>query len=322
MSHVLLTTETDATRALAAALCRVQSLAVGWLRRLGLDVLEVLDIGIEVVAPSGDRRADIHLDVITPDGQRKVIVEAKVDAPVDLAQLADASRSADHVISLVPADIEPPHMPGIVGATWEDALAVLRGGDGADDVSRFLADELSRLLDSPTIRRRRQLALLKPQSLPGGWSCSVDANSAGGDLLTLTGPDRPGGRWVSVEISDRARSKATPLRAQILVCSSTSATDPTVWAALGRTARCWPAGSFRDVVCGTGGRRREEESEAAAAHHVPTSWTYGYGQVQMEKHAWAGFGPRLELVGDDPQVLVDRAVEIAMDLDQAVAEIA
>ncbi|NYD40063.1 hypothetical protein [Nocardioides panaciterrulae] len=319
---MLLTTETEATRALAAALLRSLSLARDWLRHLGVPCDAVTDVRVEEIVLDGERRADVRLDVFVAGSVAVLTVEAKLDAPVDVSQLADTKRASDVVVSLVPAGIAPPVLSGVVAATWEDLVKLMQRGPHADAVTQFLADELMLLLDSPAIRRRRRLAALIPAPLPSNWSCSVVGNKAGGDLLILTGPEMPSGQWVQVEVSDRSRGQRTPLRAHVLACSRSSATDPVVWSALGHAAGRSTLVPPEHVAHGQRGRRTPEETSAAAVNQVPASWTYGYGQNQLTRWGWAGFGPRLELIEGNPEPLVAHAVNLAVAIDRELAAVA
>ena len=146
----MLTNEVGATRAIGSAFARRPQLAVAWLQFLGLTSSAVSQVRAEVSRDG--RRADLRFENTVGEAVFKsVFVEAKLDAPVDELQLSDALAASDCVISLVPASIRPPRVPGVTEATWEDVLAILRSDPGADAVSNFIADEIGKLLSSPVI---------------------------------------------------------------------------------------------------------------------------------------------------------------------------
>lgn len=326
-SHVqLLTNEMSATRALGAVFNRESaegkasrlSLGVEWLRRLGIECDEVVAVTVEDATATPGRRADLHFVLRASNGTVEAIVEAKLDAPIDVEQLRDALRGDRHVISLVPAGIRPNIVPGVTAATWEDLIEILRRGQSASEVSAFVADELEFLLASPRILHRRRVAELVGQDLPDGWTFVVDESTAGGALLNIEGP-RHRARGTSIEISDAARGRPTELRAQVMAYSTTDPNDPIVWSALARAAADAPTRPAC-VTLGQHRRRTSEEREAAEAAGVPAEWTYGYGRRQFEKYGWAGFGPRFQLAdGMRQDTLVKHAIQVAGSIDAALA---
>lgn len=322
----LLTNEVAATRALgvifnreaAAAEQSRLSLGAEWMRRVGIDCDAVVAVTVEDATAIRGRRVDLRFVLRTSSGPVDVIVEAKLDAPIDVEQLRDALCGGHRVISLVPAGIQPSTVPDVTAATWEDLIEIFRRGQGASEVSAFIADELELLLASPKILHRRQLAELVGKDLPQGWTFVVDESTAGGAILNIEGP-RHEGRGTSVEISNTYRGRPTELRAQVLAYSTTAPADSIVWSALARAAAEAPT-QPDCVTLGHHGQRTSEERAIATAVGVPAGWTYGYGQRQFEKYGWAGFGPRFQLVdGVRQDTLVKHAIQVARSVDAALA---
>ena len=307
MSVAMLTNEVGATRAIGSAFARRPQLAVAWLQFLGLTSSAVSQVRAKVSRDG--RRADLRFENTVGEAVFKsVFVEAKLDAPVDELQLSDALAASDCVISLVPASIRPPRVPGVTEATWEDVLAILRSDPGADAVSNFIADEIGKLLSSPVIAHRRWLAQLAPTPSPPGWSSAVYGAGSGRDVLVLASPPTAAGQHVQIEIQDNVRGQEQPLTATVMACSTTSENDPVIWEALKDTARRTlpplPAG----VIAKAGATSsKDDRLKTARSHDVPAAWTYGYGRKHLVDDGWAGFGFRLQLDGGSDSDLVRQA---------------
>ncbi|MCT1873223.1 hypothetical protein [Brevibacterium luteolum] len=339
---MMFTGEEGATRALGAALCERRDFALSWLRNFGIDATDIISVHVETpyATSNGKRRADVSiLAACAPprDGsaystddsvrEKKIIIEAKVDALVDYQQLVDAREAADHVICLIPSDIPlPQEVDGIDVhvETWEDLASAMV--DAKDDVLAFFACQFRRTLGSPRIRRRRMLAALTmTASLPEAWTAEFSGQSSSGNSLSIFfGPDRDS-HYVRVEVANEQANKGQTPYAYVLVCSETSATDTTVARALRSAILPEPAADCIRIR-----KRRKRQNypvgQFLEESNVPKERTWGYGQKQLDKHDWCGFGVVVDLTREDYSEIdgkrwLDYVLNVGQALDLALRDV-
>lgn len=330
----MFTKEEHATRALGAALQHDPQFAVRWLQALGLKVACVDRVEVErtyVVPDDGgkDRRADVYLEVSYPhDGSGAeathngvVILEAKVDALVDDEQLQHAQLAADTVVCLLPDELPRPSVEGVLVSTWEELVHEMT--DRGSDITAFLAEQFALLVDSPRVRRRRRLAMLVSRAaVPAGWRVTARGESTSGNALGLIyGPSR-GDLQVHIELANEQRGHEHAPYAYVLVSSTRSSTDPVVIDTLNLVEL--PPSATSSVVYRSGrGRRTKAERKALDSAGVPGRHTYGYGQRQLEKYGWSGYGAVVDLTIDDysdedAKAWLDLAIAAGEALDDAL----
>ena len=317
---LMFASETAATRALGRFFELYPTAFLKWLRGLGIAVTEIESAAIELRILDGRRRVDLFAYIKTEGGSSQtVIVEAKIEALLDLDQLRDAQKEADVVVALVPAGLRSQATPdGILLGYWEDLLATM--SSSTDPVARFLADELGHLLTSEKLEHRRRLAALVPSNLSPDWTAEVTASTAGGDLLTISGPE-VAGRQVWIEITNTYRGTTIPFQAHVLATTDRSE-DPVVWQALKAVEATAVVRLPASVRTKGVGRRTPAERALAAATGVAGSWRRGFGERMLDAYGWAGFGPVLVEDNEDLPLLIESAVDVALAVDQQLRRLA
>ncbi|WP_052129272.1 hypothetical protein [Clavibacter michiganensis] len=196
------TTETMATRALAAEIRQAPHAFTNWIAdRIGIST-EALGVVTNVRC-----EAEENLDVVVSYGAEKSIgIEAKFDHVVTSAQLSRESTAVDKLVLLVLDESDAAGHESEVAAvaTWHELLAIF-------DTPRLSAEDIDRIPGTKKKVERLMRALDLDAVLPEGWSTWIGRGDGGMSSIVVEGPRTRGGRRLCGQIQVMGRDSKLPL---------------------------------------------------------------------------------------------------------------
>jgi hypothetical protein len=196
------TTETMATRALAAEIRQDPKAFTAWAaRRLGLspeELGEVSNVRCE---------AEANIDVVVSYASGKPIgIEAKFDHAITGRQLAKESVAVDKLLLLVldAADAAGHESEVAAVATWHELL-------GQFETPRLTSEDIDRIPGTKKKVERLMRALNVKASLPEGWSTRIGPGDGGMSSIVIEGPIPDGGRRLCGQIQVTGRDSKRPI---------------------------------------------------------------------------------------------------------------